>query len=133
MRERGWSRVRLFEEVGAELGYAAKSRSAFLPLLADREPTPAQAAVLTARFGAPDTEKEPGPSEEAGLLVAMTAAINAQAEAFVALRMVILDARVGAIDEREALTDMLRDLRLRLDQGGRTSSGTAVVDPETGR
>lgn len=49
MRAEAWSRVRLFEEVGAELGYAPKSRSAFLPLLADKEPTETQAAILRAR------------------------------------------------------------------------------------
>lgn len=59
MRERGWSRVRLFEEVGAELGYAPKSRSGFLPLLADREPTPAQADVLRRHFGEPAAIPEP--------------------------------------------------------------------------
>lgn len=65
MRERGWSRVRLFEEVGGELGYSPKSRSGFLPLLADKEPTAAQADVLRRHFGEPPELQEPAPDSRA--------------------------------------------------------------------
>jgi hypothetical protein len=59
MRDRDWSRVRLFEEVGAELGYRGKSRSAMLPLLVDKEPDEAKAAVLRKHFGDPPPEEAP--------------------------------------------------------------------------
>lgn len=65
MQERGWSRVRLFEEVGAELGYAPKSRSALLPLLIDKEPTPEQKIVLARHFGEPpNVAPEPATATE---------------------------------------------------------------------
>lgn len=74
----------MFEEVGAELGYSAKSRSAFLALLEDREPNPAQAAVLARYFGEPSEEPAPVASSDAAtpfselaaLLVAQTKAIT---------------------------------------------------------
>jgi hypothetical protein len=68
MRDKGWSRVRLFEEIGAELGYSPKSRSGFLPLLEDKEPTAAQADVLRRHFGDPAPMEDPAPDRtpEAG-------------------------------------------------------------------
>lgn len=44
MRERDWSKVELFEELGADLGYRPKSRTALYPLLRDKEPSPTQEA-----------------------------------------------------------------------------------------
>jgi hypothetical protein len=85
MRERGWSRVRLFEEIGAEMGWSPKSRSAMLPLLEDREPTPAQAEVLARHFGQPEPQESPeaahtisGDSLVAAAIDRQTAAIEAQ-------------------------------------------------------
>jgi hypothetical protein len=85
MRERGWSRVRLFEEIGAEMGWSPKSRSAMLPLLEDREPTPAQADVLARHFGQPEPQESPeaahtisGDSLVAAAIDRQTAAIEAQ-------------------------------------------------------
>ncbi len=72
MRDRGWSRVRLFEEVGEELGYGAKSRSGFLTLLVDREPTPPQAAVLARHFGEPEAGAVSEPSPEPSLAAAIS-------------------------------------------------------------
>jgi hypothetical protein len=113
MRDRGWSRVRLFEEVGGELGYSPKSRSGFLPLLEDREPTAAQADVLRRHFGEPQPQ-EPAPdsahTEGAGSLAAaileLTAELKAAREAReayeVRLRAVeaeLLSLRAAPVDE----------------------------------
>ena len=72
-RERGWSVVRLFEEVGADLGYAPKSRSAILPLLWNREPDAAQAAVLRRRFGDPPADLAPATAPTPDLAAAIAA------------------------------------------------------------
>jgi hypothetical protein len=113
MRERGWSRVRLFEEVGAELGYAPKSRSAMLPILEDREPTPAQADVLRRHFGDPTPIDDPASAStpEAGSLAE-------------ALRNLATELRL-AREEREqgearlrALEAEVRSLRDRLEGEG---------------
>lgn len=88
MRDKGWSRVRLFEEVGAELGYGSKSRSAILPLLEDKEPTSAQATVLRRHFGEPDAiEVAPVPPSD---YAAVVAAIDRQT----AMLKAVLDALV---------------------------------------
>lgn len=58
-RERRWSVTRLFEELYAELGYSAKSRTGIRPLLAGKEPDDRQAAVLRAHFGDPPAEPVP--------------------------------------------------------------------------
>lgn len=78
MRERGWSRVRLFEEIGAELGYSPKSRSALLPVLEDKEPTPAQVAVLTRHFGEPTPDTTPTPTGDDLSLAAAILALTAE-------------------------------------------------------
>lgn len=103
MRERGWSRVRLFEEVGGALGYAAKSRSAMLPLLVDREPTPAQAAVLERHFGTPDPIPAAPPPVDTGSDVA--AAIREQTAVFRELIQELRLSRSAGVDAsvREAI------------------------------
>lgn len=84
MRENSWSRVILFEKVGAELGYGPKSRSALLPLLVDKDPTDAQAAVLRRHFGEPAAEmQDPAGAKESG--DPLIAALNAQTAAISAL------------------------------------------------
>lgn len=72
LKERDWSRVRFFEEVGTELGYKPKSRSAVLPYLVDREPDETVAAVFRRHFGDPPAEPalivtEPEPTLAAAL------------------------------------------------------------------
>ena len=69
----GWSQVRLFEEIGPDLGYAPKSRSAILPLLWNREPDEAQAAVLRRHFGDPPAELDRPPAPEPTLAAALSA------------------------------------------------------------
>jgi hypothetical protein len=58
MRTNDWSRVRLFEEVRADLGLGPKSRSAFLTFLDRREPKPHEAEVLAKHFGWPPVESD---------------------------------------------------------------------------
>lgn len=101
MRERGWSRVRLFEEVGGELGYSPKSRSALLPILEDKEPTPAQVVVLTRHFGepplddsAPRSDTLSGAEPLAAAILALTAELAAAREERAALAV-----RLDAMDE----------------------------------
>lgn len=77
MQDRKWSRVRLFEEVYAELGYSPKSRSALLPLLIDHEPTEDQAAVLRKHFGEPP-EVAPEPTTATETPDPVVAAIDRQ-------------------------------------------------------
>jgi hypothetical protein len=101
MRERGWSRVRLFEEVGAELGYAPKSRSGFLPLLADREPTEAQALILRRHFG------EPSPDPAADV---------AHTEA------------AGSIDLAAAIRELTTELRASRDERASMAARLAEVE-----
>lgn len=95
MRDRGWSRVRLFEEVGAELGYSAKSRSAMLPLLIDKEPDETQAAVLRKHFGEP----EPVAVSESTTEPSLAAAI-----------MLLVDELQAARVERQVTEERLRSL-----------------------
>jgi hypothetical protein len=91
MREKGWSRVRLFEEVGAELGYSPKSRSAFLPLLVDKQPSAREAAILIKHFGTPEERPEPEPQPD------LAAAVLALATELRAWR-----------EERESIEERLR-------------------------
>lgn len=118
LRKRDWSRVRMFEEVGPAMGLGAKSRSAFLPLLEDREPDAPQAAVLRAHFGEPPEADEPAPTEtqamssNADLVAAIreqTAAINAQTQMLQAVLVAL--ARPDADDlawQEQALADATR-------------------------
>lgn len=78
MRERGWSRVRLFEEVRADLGLGPKSRTALLPIHEDKEPTPAQAEVLTRHFGEPPADAAPAPPEDDVSLAAAIRGLTAE-------------------------------------------------------
>lgn len=112
MRERGVSRVQMFEEIGAELGYAPKSRSAFLKLLEDREPTPAQEAVLLKRFGEPpaDVAPEPPPDDLAAALRAQAAAIESQAEAIRDLTAEIRVASLAVLTGQEGTAEMVAQL-----------------------
>jgi hypothetical protein len=80
MRDRDWSRVKMFEEVGAELGYGPKSRAAFLPLLIDKEPNATQAATLARHFGWP-AEDAPAPAGATENADAVVAAMDRQTEA----------------------------------------------------
>lgn len=101
MRDRDWSRVQLFEDIGPDLGYAPKSRSAILPLLEDKEPTPSQAGILAARFGAPPPEVAPAPTGATETPADLVAAIHAQTEAINALVAVLaggLPARVAILE-----------------------------------
>lgn len=103
MRDRDWSRVRLFEEVGAELGYRGKSRSAMLPLLVDKDPDEAKAAVLRRHFGDPPEAPAEVPAAEpdlAALIKLQTAAIDRQT----AMLRAVLEAIAGpALDpDRQA-------------------------------
>jgi hypothetical protein len=100
MRDRGWSRVRLFEEVGAELGYAPKSRSAILPLLEDKNPTEQQAAVLARHFGWP-TEPDPAPAGATETPDPLVTALAAQTAALTAL---VDELRLWRSEDRERLS-----------------------------
>lgn len=121
MRDKKWSRVRLFEEIGAELGYSPKSRSALLPILEDKEPNPAQAAVLTRHFGeplaaplddsAPRSDTLSGAESLAAAILALTAELREARQERAALtekvaqmdEMIdVLDARTSAIEAEHA-------------------------------
>jgi hypothetical protein len=112
MRERGWSRVRLFEEIGAELGYAAKSRSGFLPLLSDREPTEAQAAVLRRHFGEPaptDDSASGTHTPEAGSLAELVEAMRAQTEAITRLVATLETASTAVLQGQSHVAQLVTD------------------------
>ena len=96
MRDRDWSRVRLFEEVGAALGYGPKSRSGFLPLLVDKEPTPSQAAILARHFGEPPTAA-PEPTTATQTPDPLVAAIDRQT----AMLKAVLEAIVNRLPPTE--------------------------------
>jgi hypothetical protein len=123
MRERGWSRVRLFEEVGAELGYAPKSRSAMLPLLADKEPTPAQAAVLRRHFGEPPLDDPAASSAhtEAAGSSDLAAAIREQTAAMLELVAELRLSRAEQVGMNEGLVavaaQVAKVLEARADNG----------------
>ena len=145
MRDRGWSRVRLFEEVGADLGYSDKSRSAFLKFLEDREPDANQQAVLRRHFGEPpelpDMVSPPGDAHTGGLaplielLAAQTAAITSlvaeireERQERLRVRQEFADA-VTHNDERiEDLNKAVGELTLRLQRAEARAGGRAV-DP----
>lgn len=123
MREQGWSRVRLFEEVGAELGYGPKSRSGFLPLLIDREPTPQQAAILAKRFGEPEAQPDPvagsaGSDTPAGL-ADLSAAVMALVEELRVDRQERTGLRETVLHNRQQIADLnqaVAELTLRLQR-----------------
>jgi hypothetical protein len=119
MREQGWSRVRLFEEIGAELGYSPKSRSGFLPLLADKEPTAAQAAVLRRHFGDPAPLENPASDRtpEAG-----------SSDLAAAIRELTTELRV-AREERASMAARLAEVEAVLSTlVAATIEGTATPD-----
>jgi hypothetical protein len=137
MREQGWSRVRLFEEVGAELGYGPKSRSGFLPLLVDREPTPQQALVLARRFGEPDEPEpvaSPATSDTQAGLDALAAAVTALVEELrvdrqerTGLRETVLHNSQQVADLNQAVAELT--LRLQRAEGhGATRENGAPVE-----
>jgi hypothetical protein len=120
MRDRGWSRVRLFEEVGAELGYAPKSRSAILPFLEDKEPPPAVAAVFRRHFGDPPAEPEPvvvesPPADLATAILALTDELRERRQ-----ERVEQEARLRALEAE------VRSLREQLGDAG--SRGQSAPD-----
>lgn len=97
MREQGWSRVRLFEEIAPEMGWAPKSRSAMLPLLEDREPTEAQAQILARHFGEPPVTNEPAPDKEGtGSTAEIVAAIREQT---MAMRELVEELRLSRAEQ----------------------------------
>lgn len=101
MRAKDWSRVRLFEEVGAELGYKPKSRTAFLKFLEDREPNATQAAIFRKHFGDPTADLAPAPTGATDTPDPLIAALTAQTaaiERLVALLEGDLPARVAALE-----------------------------------
>jgi hypothetical protein len=73
-RERGLSQQQAFELVQADLGLSPKSRAVYVAIdMGDRQPTPAEKAVLAARWGWP-TEADTDPdaaSDQAALIAAL--------------------------------------------------------------
>jgi hypothetical protein len=135
MRERGWSRVRLFEEIGAEMGWSPKSRSAMLPLLEDREPTPAQAEVLARHFGQPEPNDSPeaahtisGESLLAAAIDRQSAAMEAQAVAFTRLAESIEAAASGVTGRVAGFEELLTGLLVAIGQ----QPPTAPADERVG-
>lgn len=139
MRERAWSQTRLFEEVGRDLGYSPKSRTGFLPLLVDKEPSAAQVRVLEQHFGAPDPiehapERGASLPDVVALVQAMTDALRAQTQALADLRVDLATARESASQEREAMTQLLAGLGERLEAVEALASRSAgSVHPGSGR
>jgi hypothetical protein len=139
MRERQWSRVRLFEEIAPDMGWSPKSRSAMLPLLEDREPTPAQADVLARHFGEPPESQEPPADSahtEAGGSLALAAAIDrqsaameAQARAFVMLAESIDRAAQGVTGRVAGFEELLTGLLVAVRQQPATDAGATHDAP----
>lgn len=131
MRTNDWSRVRLFEEVGPEMGYGSKSRSAILPLLDATNPTPEQARVLRKHFGDP-LEVEPSPAPVPALdpyavMQAHADAMTAQAAAFNRLAASIDAAAAGVTDRVDQFGALLEGVVLLQRQLAEAASARTVV------
>lgn len=122
-QERDWSATKMFEESREALGLAPKSRTAFTSLLVADEPNERQAAVLTRLYGAPDPAlqphdmEKPGPSDDVtGLVVAMTTALLAQAQALTDIRLLLASAAGDAARERAETAELIGRLSVQLDE-----------------
>jgi hypothetical protein len=137
-RERGWSATRMFEEVLADLHLGEKSRSAFLPLLGDRQPDDETATVLARHFGEPRPEdqvpatgSEPVSLEERRVLAlerqatAAEAQVEATRENTAMLRAMITALRPGL--DLEALAEQTESETLRASSEARSGGRQAVA------
>jgi len=120
------SQTALFELIGKELGFAAKSRTAFRAIdLGDRPPTDDEAKVLAAWLGGWPSE-DMGPSGDAAQpspdVLALVTELNAQTKAMTALVAELQKARTKRDADIEmrlrAMEAELQSLRARPVGGG---------------